>query len=220
MAELESGAAEYDRLMASGEAPAKKAKVIPLRNRWYAVAACFIGLLIVGGAYMLNTGSEPQIAEVKQTVTPKQVESQIAHAIDNKIRSTSFVEAHDAPKRKTLPKVAKEEEDYDSLKHRADYQVLLRVLVVLAGKSPLHHSIYSTRKFSLDNRLWEFLLLCKTDSCQQTQQHSDYISSHSCTFLIKGLNIIKIDLITKYHDISITSFYHSIRKKSYTCHIK
>ena len=112
MAELESGAAEYDRLMASGEAPAKKAKVIPLRNRWYAVAACFIGLLIVGGAYMLNTGSEPQIAEVKQTVTPKQVESQIAHAIDNKIRSTSFVEAHDAPKRKTLPKVAKEEEDY------------------------------------------------------------------------------------------------------------
>ena len=112
MAELEPGAAEYDRLMASGEAPAKKAKVIPLRNRWYAVAACFIGLLIVGGAYMLNTGSEPQIAEVKQTVTPKQVESQIAHAIDNKIRSTSFVEAHDAPKRKTLPKVAKEEEDY------------------------------------------------------------------------------------------------------------
>lgn len=112
MAELEPGAAEYDRLMASGEAPAKKAKVIPLRNRWYAVAACFIGLLIVGGAYMLNTGSEPQIAEVKPTVTPKQVESQIAHAIDNKIRSTSFVEAHDAPKRKTLPKVAKEEEDY------------------------------------------------------------------------------------------------------------
>ena len=112
MAELEPGAAEYDRLMASGEAPAKKAKVIPLRNRWYAVAACFIGLLIVGGAYMLNTGSEPQIAELMPTVTPKQVESQIAHAIDNKIRSTSFVEAHDAPKRKTLPKVAKEEEDY------------------------------------------------------------------------------------------------------------
>lgn len=112
MAELEPGAAEYDRLMASGEAPAKKAKVIPLRNRWYAVAACFIGLLIVGGAYMLNTGSESQIAEVKPNVAPKQVESLIAHAIDNKIRSTSFVEAHDAPKRKTLPKVAKEEEDY------------------------------------------------------------------------------------------------------------
>ena len=112
MAELEPGAAEYDRMMASGEAPAKKAKVIPLRNRWYAVAVCFIGLLIVGGAYMLNTGSEPQIADVKPTVTPKQVESQIAHAIDNNVGTVSFVETHNAPKRKALPKVAKEEGDY------------------------------------------------------------------------------------------------------------
>ena len=112
MAELEPGAAEYDRMMASGEAPAKKAKVIPLRKRWYAVAACFIGLLIVGGAYMLNTGSESQIAEVKPTVAPKQVESQVAHAIDNNVGTVSFADAHNAPKRKALPKFAKEEEDY------------------------------------------------------------------------------------------------------------
>lgn len=112
MAELESGAAEYDRIMASGEAPAKKAKVIPLRKKWYAVAACFIGLLIIGGAYMLNTGSEPQIADVKPTVTPKQVESQVANAIDNNVGTVSFVEAQNAPKRKALPKVAKEEDGY------------------------------------------------------------------------------------------------------------
>ena len=54
MAELDSGAAEYDRLMASGEAPAKKASSLPSRNKketgavkWYAAAAAVAGLLIV-----------------------------------------------------------------------------------------------------------------------------------------------------------------------------
>ena len=46
MAELDSGAAEYDRLMASGEAPAKKSSLLPSHNKketgavkWYAAAA-------------------------------------------------------------------------------------------------------------------------------------------------------------------------------------
>ena len=112
MAELEPGAAEFDRMMANGENPASKAKIVPLGRKWYVVAACFIGLLIIGGAYMLNTGSEPQIAEVKPTVTPKQVESQVANAIDNNVGTVSFVETHNAPKRKALPKVAKEEDGY------------------------------------------------------------------------------------------------------------
>ena len=54
MAELDSGAAEYDRLMASGEAPAKKSAPLPSRNKketgavkWYAAAAAVAGLLIV-----------------------------------------------------------------------------------------------------------------------------------------------------------------------------
>ena len=112
MAELEPGAAEYDRLMASGEAPAKKAKVIPLRNRWYAVAACFIGLLIIGTAYMLHNDSEEQMAEIKPTIAPKNVESLTAHAIDNNIGTISFDKAQNASEHKALPKVAKKEEDY------------------------------------------------------------------------------------------------------------
>lgn len=54
MAELDSGAAEYDRLMASGEAPAKKSSSLPSHNKketgavkWYAAAAAIAGLLIV-----------------------------------------------------------------------------------------------------------------------------------------------------------------------------
>lgn len=54
MAELDSGAAEYDRLMASGEAPAMKSALLPSHNKketgavkWYATAAAIAGLLIV-----------------------------------------------------------------------------------------------------------------------------------------------------------------------------
>ena len=111
MAELEPGAAEYDRMMANGENPASKAKKVPLVRKWYAVAACFIGLLIVGTAYVLHNDSEEQIAEVNTTVVPKKAEVLTAHAIDNNVRSASF-QAHDASERKAMPKVAKEEEDY------------------------------------------------------------------------------------------------------------
>ena len=45
MAELDKGAAEYDRMMASGEAPAKRRKATTMK--WYAAAAAVAGLLIV-----------------------------------------------------------------------------------------------------------------------------------------------------------------------------
>lgn len=112
MAELEPGVAEYDRMMANGENPASKAKKVPLQRKWYAVAVCFIGLLIVGTANMLHDDSEGQIAEVHTTVVPKNVEPLTAHTIDNNIGTTSFVKAQNAPKRKALPKVAKEQEGY------------------------------------------------------------------------------------------------------------
>lgn len=45
MAELDKGAAEYDRMMASGEAPAKRRKATTMK--WYAAAAAVVGLLVV-----------------------------------------------------------------------------------------------------------------------------------------------------------------------------
>ncbi len=45
MASLEPGVAEYDRLMASREAPAKRKKVSSIV--WYAAAAAVVGLLVV-----------------------------------------------------------------------------------------------------------------------------------------------------------------------------
>lgn len=112
MAELEPGAAEYDRMMANGENPTSKAKKVPLQRKWYAVAACFIGLLIVGTAYVLHNDSEEQMAEVNTTVVPKNAEPLTPHAIDNNIGSASFVKAPETPKRKASHKVAKEEEYY------------------------------------------------------------------------------------------------------------
>ncbi|MBO6059207.1 MAG: hypothetical protein J6P67_03575 [Bacteroidaceae bacterium] len=63
MASLEPGAAEYDRMMASGEAPAKRKRVSSLV--WYAAAAAVVGLLVVtatlfvgnedGGQHIANT---------------------------------------------------------------------------------------------------------------------------------------------------------------------
>ena len=112
MAELEPGAAEYDRMMANGENPASKAKKVPLGRKWYAVAACFIGLLIIGITYKLYNDSEGQVADVTSVAVPKNIEPMTAHAIDNNIGSASFVNAQNAPKRKESQKVAKEKEDY------------------------------------------------------------------------------------------------------------
>ena len=52
MAELDKGAAEYDRLMASGDAPAKRKKAAVMK--WYAAAASFIGLIILGTIFFTD----------------------------------------------------------------------------------------------------------------------------------------------------------------------
>lgn len=58
MASLEPGAAEYDRMMASGEAPAKRKRVSSLV--WYAAAAAVVGLLVVTATLFVGNGDAGQ----------------------------------------------------------------------------------------------------------------------------------------------------------------
>ena len=58
MASLEPGAAEYDRMMASGEAPAKRKRVSSLV--WYAAAAAVVGLLVVTATLFVGNGDVGQ----------------------------------------------------------------------------------------------------------------------------------------------------------------
>lgn len=64
MASLEPGAAEYDRMMASGEAPAKRKRVSSLV--WYAAAAAVIGLLVVTAT--LFVGNEDVGQNIASTI--------------------------------------------------------------------------------------------------------------------------------------------------------
>ncbi len=57
MTSLEPGAAEYDRMMASGEAPAKRKKVSSIV--WYAAAAV-VGLLVVTATMFVGNGDAGQ----------------------------------------------------------------------------------------------------------------------------------------------------------------
>jgi hypothetical protein len=58
MTSLEPGAAEYDRMMASGEAPAKRKKVSSIV--WYAAAAAVVGLLVVTATMFVGNGDVGQ----------------------------------------------------------------------------------------------------------------------------------------------------------------
>ena len=64
MASLEPGAAEYDRMMASGEAPAKRKRVSSLV--WYAAAAAVVGLLVVTAT--LFVGKEDAGQNIASTI--------------------------------------------------------------------------------------------------------------------------------------------------------
>ena len=64
MASLEPGAAEYDRMMASGEAPAKRKRVSSLV--WYAAAAAVVGLLVVTAT--LFVGNEDVGQNIASTI--------------------------------------------------------------------------------------------------------------------------------------------------------
>lgn len=69
MASLEPGAAEYDRLMASGEAPAKRKKVSSIV--WYAAAAAVVGLLVVTATLFVGNEDAGQKVASTDTVIPK-----------------------------------------------------------------------------------------------------------------------------------------------------
>lgn len=69
MASLEPGAAEYDRLMASGEAPAKRKKVSSIV--WYAAAAAVVGLLVVTATLFVGNEDVGQKVASTDTVIPK-----------------------------------------------------------------------------------------------------------------------------------------------------
>ena len=64
MTSLEPGAAEYDRMMASGEAPAKRKRVSSLV--WYAAAAAVVGLLVVTAT--LFVGNEDVEQNIASTI--------------------------------------------------------------------------------------------------------------------------------------------------------
>lgn len=112
MAELDSGAAEYDRLMASGEAPARRKRATTMR--WYAAAAAVAGLLIVSTAWFLgqeetdnrhmaNTGS---VSQKKEYLAAKDVSKPQAEKTDSDIhRLTASLEGikERQPKRKPQP---------------------------------------------------------------------------------------------------------------------
>ena len=76
MAELDKGAAEYDRMMASGEAPAKRRKATTMK--WYAAAAAVAGLLIV--STMMFVGQQDT---TKQTASTEPA-SEVRHLAEKK----------------------------------------------------------------------------------------------------------------------------------------
>ena len=76
MAELDKGAAEYDRMMASGEAPAKRRKAATMK--WYAAAAAVAGLLIVSTIMFVG-----QQDTTKQTASTEPA-SEVRHFAEEK----------------------------------------------------------------------------------------------------------------------------------------
>ena len=76
MAELDKGAAEYDRMMASGEAPAKRRKATTMK--WYAAAAAVAGLLIVSTIMFVG-----QQDTTKQTASTEPA-SEVMHLTEKK----------------------------------------------------------------------------------------------------------------------------------------
>ena len=76
MAELDKGAAEYDRMMASGEAPAKRRKATTMK--WYAAAAAVAGLLIVSTIMFVG-----QQDTTKQTASTEPA-SEVRHLAEKK----------------------------------------------------------------------------------------------------------------------------------------
>lgn len=67
MSSLDADAAEYDRMIASGEAPAQKAAVVRMRRMWIWSAAACIAVVIACGAYFMTGGMRDEEQAVAKT---------------------------------------------------------------------------------------------------------------------------------------------------------
>lgn len=111
MAELDKGAAEYDRMMASGEAPAKRQKTATIK--WYAAAAAVAGLLIVSTIMFVGqqdttkqTASTEPASEVRHLAEKKYTAQHRENADSDIYRLTARMEAQQEPKQEQKPQPA------------------------------------------------------------------------------------------------------------------
>ena len=103
MAELDKGAAEYDRMMANGEAPAKRRKATTMK--WYAAAAAVAGLLIVSTMMFVGqqdttkqTASTEPASEVRHLAEEKSTAQHKENADSDIYRLTARMEGQQEPK--------------------------------------------------------------------------------------------------------------------------
>ena len=103
MAELDKGAAEYDRMMANGEAPAKRRKATTMK--WYAAAAAVAGLLIVSTIMFVGqqdttkqTASTEPASEVRHLAEKKSAAQHKENADNDIYRLTARLEEQLEPK--------------------------------------------------------------------------------------------------------------------------
>ena len=111
MAELDKGAAEYDRMMASGEAPAKRRKATTMK--WYAAAAAVAGLLIVSTIMFVGqqdttkqTASTIPASEVRHLAEKKSTAQHRENADSDIYRLTARMEGQQEPKQEQKPQPA------------------------------------------------------------------------------------------------------------------
>ena len=108
MAGLDKGAAEYDRMMASGEAPAKRRKATTMK--WYAAAAAVAGLLIVSTIMFVGqqdttkqTASTEPTYEVRHLAEKKSAAQHKENTDSDIYRLTARMEGQQEPKQEPKP---------------------------------------------------------------------------------------------------------------------
>lgn len=106
MAELDKGAAEYDHMMASGVAPAKRNKATTMK--WYAVAAAVAGLLIISTTLFVrnqdNVGrhtASTESAKKEKLLTGKKTIVPRTENTDDLYRLTARIERKPEKKQQT-----------------------------------------------------------------------------------------------------------------------
>ena len=111
MAELDKGAAEYDRMMASGEAPAKRRKATTMK--WYAAAAAVVGLLVVTATLFVgnenvgqNIANTTPASEGKHLAEKEAAVPHMENADSDIHRLTARIEGQQEPKQEQKPQPA------------------------------------------------------------------------------------------------------------------